>query len=289
MSCKTLYVVRDLLRVWVGFRAVNVTGRVGSVRAVSNDFGFGPGSGFSLKPVQTSTEEVSGEDTAGIEEPESSQETSEVYVDVGMEALPAMTIQELRAGQKEDRVIGPILYFKSRNRKPRHSERMTVGATGGLLLKEGRRLLVKKGILYRSIRDRHKVVLEQLILPEKLRETIKMALHNDSGHLGFERTLQMIRERFYWPRMFQEIKAWCEQCERCCLRKTPTANVRAPLVSILDAGKVQGWYGECAHCHGPLFSLCAGLPHQGPKGSNSSQGLVEEFLLPVWVPCKVAR
>ena len=32
--------------------------------------------------------------------------------------------------------------------------------------------------------------------------------------------------------MFQEIKAWCEQCERCCLRKTPTTNVRAPLVSI---------------------------------------------------------
>ncbi len=61
-----------------------------------------------------SLKEVSGEDTAGTEEPESSQETSEVYADVGMEALPAMTIQELRAGQKEDRVIGPILYFKSR-------------------------------------------------------------------------------------------------------------------------------------------------------------------------------
>ena len=28
------------------------------------------------------------------------------------------------------------------------------------------------------------------------------------------------------------MKAWCEQCERCCLRKTPTAGVRAPLVSI---------------------------------------------------------
>lgn len=177
-------------------------------------------------------EEVSGKDTAGTEEPESGQETSEVYVDVGMEALPAMTIQELRAGQKEDRVIGPILHFKSRNHKPSHSERMKVGATGGLLLKEWRRLVVKKGILYRSIKDCHKGVVEQLILPEKLRETIKIALHNDSGHLGFERTLQMIRQRFYWPRMFQEIKAWCEQCERCCLRKTPTANVRAPLVSI---------------------------------------------------------
>ena len=26
--------------------------------------------------------------------------------------------------------------------------------------------------------------------------------------------------------------AWCEQCERCCLRKTPTAGLRAPLISI---------------------------------------------------------
>ncbi|XP_057200295.1 retrovirus-related Pol polyprotein from transposon 297 [Triplophysa rosa] len=81
-------------------------------------------------------DEVSGEDTAGTEEPESVQETSEVYVDVGMETLPAMTIQELRAGQKEDRDIGPILHFKSRNHKPSHSERRKVGATGDLLLKE---------------------------------------------------------------------------------------------------------------------------------------------------------
>ncbi len=54
--------MRDLLRVRVGFRAVNVTGRVGSGRAVSNDFGFGPGSGFSLKPVQTSTYSSCGDE-----------------------------------------------------------------------------------------------------------------------------------------------------------------------------------------------------------------------------------
>ncbi len=41
----------------------------------------------------------------------------------------------------------------------------------------------------------------------------------------------MIRQRFYWPRMFQEIKAWCEQCEGAALEKLHS-NVRAPLVSI---------------------------------------------------------
>lgn len=47
----------------------------------------------------------------------------------------------------------------------------------------------------------------------------------------------MMRERFYWPRMFQEIKAWCEQCERCCLRKTPS--LRAPMVSIHSSAPIE--------------------------------------------------
>lgn len=70
--------------------------------------------------------------------------------------------------------------------------------------------MVIDGVLYRRIRDDHRGAVEQLVLPEKLREPVKKALHDDSGHLGFERTVQMIREKFYWPWMFQEVKAWCK-------------------------------------------------------------------------------
>ncbi len=156
----------------------------------------------------------------------------EPYRDVGMESLPPITRQEIRASQKEDPVIGPVLHYRSLNKKPSRNERISAGGQVHLLLKEWRRLVIRDGIMYRRIRDHQRGVVEQLVLPEKLREAVKMALHDDSGHLGFERTVQMIRERFHWPRMFQEVKAWCEQCERCCLRKTPTAGVRAPLVSI---------------------------------------------------------
>lgn len=180
-------------------------------------------------PVIPEVVESPTETAAAMVKPELS---SAPYTGVGMEALPAMTTQEIRAAQKEDPAIGPVLHFKTRNQKPSRDERMEVGPSGGLLLKEWRRLVVRNGVLYRQVRDCHRGQVEQLILPERLRAAVKTALHDDSGHLGFERTLQMIRERFYWPRMFQEVKAWCEQCERCCLRKTPTANVRAPLVSI---------------------------------------------------------
>ena len=122
-------------------------------------------------------------ESAAVEEPGSNLllEPSERYGDVGMEALPAMTTQEIRAGQKEDPDIAPILHFKSRNQKPNHSERMDVAVSGRLLLKEWRRLVVRRGILYRRVRDCQKGVVEQLILPQKLRAAVKTALHDEAG------------------------------------------------------------------------------------------------------------
>lgn len=67
---------------------------------------------------------------------------------------------------------------------------------------------VSGGVLYCRIQDDYRGAVEQLVVPEKLHESVKKALHNDPGDFGFERTVQMIRERFCWPRMFQDIKAW---------------------------------------------------------------------------------
>ena len=55
--------------------------------------------------------------------------------------------------------------------------------------------------------------------------------HNDVGHLGRDRGIDILRERFYWPRMKTELEEWIRNCDRCIKRKTPT-NQRAPLVSI---------------------------------------------------------
>ncbi|XP_053878901.1 uncharacterized protein LOC128834319 [Malaclemys terrapin pileata] len=46
------------------------------------------------------------------------------------------------------------------------------------------------------------------------------ALHDDFGHLGMERTLELLRSRFYWPRMAEDVRRKCETCARCVQRKT---------------------------------------------------------------------
>jgi len=59
----------------------------------------------------------SGELTIGSEEPGPSQrlQPTEPYGEVGTESLPAMTKQEIRVGQKEDPVVGPVLHYRTRN------------------------------------------------------------------------------------------------------------------------------------------------------------------------------
>ena len=55
--------------------------------------------------------------------------------------------------------------------------------------------------------------------------------HNDMGHPCKDRTMSLLRERFFWPGMFSDTESWIANCERCIRRKSKT-NVRAPLVNI---------------------------------------------------------
>ena len=71
----------------------------------------------------------------------------------------------------------------------------------------------------------------QLVLPLEHVPTVLEAIHNDMGHPGRDRTTSLVKDRFYWPGMHQDIQTWIEECGRCVRRKSPT-NQRAPLVSI---------------------------------------------------------
>lgn len=45
------------------------------------------------------------------------------------------------------------------------------------------------------------------------------SLPNQFGHLGCDKTLGLIRERFYWPRMKAKVEIYCKNCARCIRRK----------------------------------------------------------------------
>jgi hypothetical protein len=72
---------------------------------------------------------------------------------------------------------------------------------------------------------------KQIVLPSEFIVTALRGLHNDVGHPGRDRTLSLVRDRFYWPNMSKDAETWVQECDRCIRRKSST-NSRAPLVNI---------------------------------------------------------
>ena len=58
-----------------------------------------------------------------------------------------------------------------------------------------------------------------------------MALHDDFGHLVIEKMLGLLKDRFFWPKMNEDIRQYIRTCERCIRFKQPVE--KAEMKSIL--------------------------------------------------------
>lgn len=56
-------------------------------------------------------------------------------------------------------------------------------------------------------------------------------LHDEMGHLGMDRTLDLARSGFYWPRMIVDVETKIRTCPRCVCHKSLSEHA-VPLVNI---------------------------------------------------------
>jgi hypothetical protein len=73
--------------------------------------------------------------------------------------------------------------------------------------------------------------VSQLVLPPIYRDVVFQGLHDVAGHQGRDRTLCLIKSRFYWPGMDKDIEIKVKSCSNCILRKSK-CKTSAQLVNI---------------------------------------------------------
>ncbi|KAG1954310.1 interleukin-1 receptor accessory protein-like 1-A [Pimephales promelas] len=136
----------------------------------------------------------------------------------GLPSLPNLSEAALAEWQEKDPELKVIVEWIRNGTKP--------GTLRGqpsdlvLWLREWGRFELKNGVLYRKKLE-NGVSHYQLVLPVGLRDMVLRSLHDDMGHLGIERTLDLVRSRFFWPRMSQAVEKKIKTCERCVRRKRP--------------------------------------------------------------------
>ena len=129
---------------------------------------------------------------------------------------PQMTRGEWREEQKRDEAIGKILslmekgtLFEFKGRRDQNPEFFNY-------LKMRKSLVVIDGLLCRKVQlKHHQTEINQFVLPPAYRKRVILACHDEMGHLGMDRTLLLLQDRVYWPRMSKDVRDHIRTCDRC--------------------------------------------------------------------------
>ena len=141
----------------------------------------------------------------------------------------------MRDLQLNDESIGQLLIAKETDQQPSQDKAKSQGLEYRRLLQQWDQLIVKDGILWRCyVYPKEGNQWLQLVIPLVLREAILKETHEgiSGGHLGQEKILYRLRERFYWPGHFNDVRNWCLTCKDCATRKTHAPARRAPLGTV---------------------------------------------------------
>ena len=136
--------------------------------------------------------------------------------------LTGLAPEDIAAAQKADSSVGVVYGWIESGSKPDSREIARFGEEVKILAARWNQLTLAEGILIRTIPGHGKVSpVKQIVLPNALRDEILHQLHDlrISGHMGKQRTIDRVKERFYWPGLALDVARWCAQCTQCARRK----------------------------------------------------------------------
>ena len=79
----------------------------------------------------------------------------------------------------------------------------------------------------------HQGPILQFVLPKHFNHKVILACHDDNGYLGMERTLGLLKERFFWLKMADDVCMYICTCDRCTRFKQPQERSEMQPILIL--------------------------------------------------------
>ena len=203
------------------------------------------------------------------------------------------TLDEIRIEQENDPVISEVLKGVHSGKKPSAKD-MTPPQK--VLLNSWSKLRLIDNTLYRETSTG-----KQLVLPSKFKPFILQELHDKMGHVASEKVLGLVRPRFFWPYMKQDVDNYNIQNECVCVkRKKPTVQHKEMISSILTSSpfelvsldyleleKSSGGYDHILVIvdHFTRFAVC--YPTKNKSGKTAADRLFNDFSLRYGFPHKI--
>ena len=149
--------------------------------------------------------------------------------------------ESMRSLQDNDAQIMQVKGWVLANKRPEFYEISSENKVLKSLWSQFNSLQVVDGILYRKWECSGKTDKLQAILPMSERRTMLMLSHDNksSGHLGVRKTLAKIRQRYYWPGLQGDVRAYISGCDKCSKGKAPLKNKRASMKIAMSGAPME--------------------------------------------------
>lgn len=166
------------------------------------------------------------------------------------------------------------------------------------LLHKRNHLFVRNGILYR----RGKVsghLVEQLVLPQPFHDIVFTGLHDDAGHQSRERTISLVKSRFFWLGLEQFIARRIRECPRCMRLKTPVNPVTGlvpiestyPLellcVDFLTLDMSKGGYEQVLIMTDHFTRFAQAIPTKNETAHTTAKAIFDNFVVHYCFPSRL--
>ena len=148
--------------------------------------------------------------------------------------------EDMRQLQLDNPLIGIVFKSKLQNSKPPDPELKAYIRDTRRLYQILDQLLVRDDKLHRQYQKQDDKPTSVMI-PECKKTEVISEMHGATlgGHLGEEKTLACVRERFYWPGYHNDVRDWCKMCAACAASKTPAPKNRAQLQRVKVGSPMQ--------------------------------------------------
>lgn len=69
----------------------------------------------------------------------------------------------------------------------------------------------------------------RIVVPPSRRSEILNECHDKQAHLGYTKTYARVCEKYYWPKMFEDVRKYVRTCKDCGETKAPNYNMTTPM------------------------------------------------------------
>ena len=138
---------------------------------------------------------------------------------VGVKLFGTILPKQKAEYQKKDNQLSVIYEFVAGNQKPKLSEIHCIRSKPirHLLLQYDCLSLIRGVLHCQTFQDDNEI--QQLILCSILHGDVLKALHDDNGHQGLQRVLDLLCQKVYWPTIYVDTDRWLSNCQWCIVAK----------------------------------------------------------------------